>query len=299
MNELSAGTLEAIYLSVIGLLTLLLMWNGWRQGVARQLMTLLAIVSGYLVGWFGGPSVAPMLAFLRYPEPVTRIIGGVVAGLAAFIAIRTLRLLFFKRTAQMESSRVRMSYGVFGALVGLVFGAALLLFSSDAIRMLGTLANMHVKMADQQKKALEADPVGAKAVPIEEPNPLIRGLAKLSDALSNGSTGKFIQSYDPVPKNVYVTIAKLAMMVSSQEALNRFLAYPGVESLASHPKLLALRMDPSVGELLANNSYLKLLRHEKVVALASDPEFAAEIKKINFEEALNAALKNSSGAEGL
>ncbi len=297
MNELSAGTLEAIYLSVIGLLTILLVWNGWRQGVARQLMTLLAIVGGYLVGWYAGPSVAPMLAFLRYPEPVLRILGGVVAGLAAFIGIRTLRLLFFKRTAQFESIRVRRIYGFFGALVGLLFGAGLLLFSSDAIRMLGSVANMQVRISDQDKQARAANPNGAKLLQVDEPNPLIKGLAKLSDALNNGSTGKFIQSYDPVPKNVYATIAKLAMMVSRQESLNRFLAYPGVEGLANHPKLTALRMDPTVGELLANNSYLKLLRHEKVVALASDPEFAAEIKKVNFEEALNAALKGAPGGE--
>jgi hypothetical protein len=34
-----------------------------------------------------------------------------------------------------------------------------------------------------------------------------------------------------------------------------------------------------------------------VVALASDPEFAAEIKRVDFDEALNSALKNTQGAE--
>lgn len=295
MNE---DQLKNIYLGVIGVLTLLLMWSGWRQGVARQLMTLLAIVGAYFVGWYGGPTVAPLFDFLRYPQPATLIIGSIAAGLLTFIAIRILRVAFFKKTAQFGSKTARVVHGSLGAFVGLVFGGILFMVSADAIRILGTIATVHVQAADQQKKALEATGPKPGTLPVEEPNALIRGLAKLSSAIDQGSTGEFLKKYDPVPKNVYATIAKLAIMASSQESLDRFLEYPGVAKLASNPKLLALRSDPSVSELLAKNSYFKLLRHEKVVELASDPEFAAEIKKVDFDEALNAALK-SHPARGL
>ena len=291
MNELSASTLESIYLTIVGVITIFLVWSGWRQGVSRQVMTLLAIAGAYLVGWYGGDTVAPLFRFMRYPEPITRLIAGIVAGLATFLAVRTLRAVFFKKTAQLEPGRKRTVYGACGAALGVVFGALLLLLSSDAIRLLGKVASTQVKAAEDQKKELEAHPAYAKLNPAEEPNIFIRGLAKLGGALEQSSTGQFLQRYDPVPTHVYATIAKLAMVVSNQDSLHRFRTYPGVQRLTEHPKLLALMNDPSIGELLAHNSYLKLLRHDKVVALASDPEFAAEIKKVNFDDALDAALE--------
>ncbi len=300
MSELSPDALKSIYLLVIGIFTVFLAWSGWRQGVCRQLMTLLAIVSAYLMAWYAGGQVAPLFEFLRYPEPLTRLIGSFVAGLASFFAIRTLRLLFFKKTAQQKPGALRISSAALGAMLGVVFGGVLLILSSDVIRMLGAIASMHVRMAEVHKHqpppvVVEGQPEPPAAPPIEEPNMLIRGLAKLSDALDTGSTGDFLKRYDPVPTKVYATVAKLALMVANPDALNRFLAYPGVEKLAHHPKLIALRNDPSVAALLASNSYLKLLRHEKVVSLASDPEFAAEIRRVNFDEALNAALKTLPG----
>ncbi len=298
MSDLSAESLEAIYFTAIGVITLLLAWSGWRQGFFRQLMTLMAIVSAYAMAWYGGGTVAPLFNFLRYPAPVTYLIGSVVAGLATFISIRILRQILFKKTAQHKPGALRTSYAVLGALMGIVFGGILLFLSSDIIRLLGTLASMHVQTAELMKTLPPPAPGQPAPTPVEPPNALVRSLAKLSTALDSGPTGEFFKHYDPVPTKVYGTIAKLALVVSNQTALNHFMAYPGVEKLAKHPKLIALRNDPSVAELLASNSYLKLLRHEKVVALASDPDFAAEIKKVNFDEALTAALKSLPGASG-
>ena len=47
-----ADTLENIYYAGAALLVTYLTWNGWRQGVARQAMTIFAIASAYAVAWF-------------------------------------------------------------------------------------------------------------------------------------------------------------------------------------------------------------------------------------------------------
>ena len=52
MSDLSPDTLKAIYFAVIGVFTALLAWSGWRQGLLRQLMTLLALVSAYAMAWY-------------------------------------------------------------------------------------------------------------------------------------------------------------------------------------------------------------------------------------------------------
>jgi hypothetical protein len=43
--------------------------------------------------------------------------------------------------------------------------------------------------------------------------------------------------------------------------------------------------------LLASQSYFRLLRHEKVLELANDQEFAERIKGTDFNQALDHALK--------
>ena len=51
--EVSATGLKAAYYCMSVILIGLLGWNGWRQGAARQAMTLVSIASAYLAAWFG------------------------------------------------------------------------------------------------------------------------------------------------------------------------------------------------------------------------------------------------------
>jgi hypothetical protein len=290
--ELSASTLKYLYYAgsagFIGLLT----WNGWRQGVARQAMTLLSIVCAYAAAWFGASSAAPLFKFLRYPPQVTILIGGCAVGCATFLALHGLRRIFLKRTAQQKNFTIRFSYGILGAFLGLVFGSLLFLLSSSTIRALGAVAKS--RLADLEKEHHPA-PSRLKLPPLlpeDEPGSFVKGMAKLGGALDEGRSGKFFQRYDAVPTaHVFATLTKLGIMVSRPEALDRFLAYPGVGKLANHPKLVAVRNDPEVGELLINGSYVKLLRHQKVIALANDEEFNSLVRKMEFEKALDHSLK--------
>jgi hypothetical protein len=79
--------------------------------------------------------------------------------------------------------------------------------------------------------------------------------------------------------------------------VERFLAYPGVKTLTAHPKLIAVKNDPEVFQLLNDGSYIKLLRHEKVIALANDTEFNTLVKQMGFDQALEYALQGSKPVE--
>lgn len=288
MKEWSADALINAYFAVSFVIVLLLAWNGWKQGVLRQLVTLAAIVSAYFVGWFGAESAAPLFWFLHFPAPLTHIVGGVVAGFASFIGIRTVGLVLCKRTAQQMPGAKRMSYGIFGALIGLLFGSALFFVASSAIRMLGAIAKAGIDSFEQEHH--EQHDTNA-------PSSLISGLAKLSIALENSSTGQFLRKNDPLPtERAFATLTKLGIMVSRADAVERFTDYPGISELANHPKITALKTDPEISDLLASKSYFRLLRHDKIVALANDPVFAAEIKKLDFDKALDFALRTSNPA---
>ncbi len=294
MNELSADTLKFAYLGGSSVVAGFLTWNGWRQGLGRQGMTLLAIAAAYAAGFFGRKSAMPAFTFLGYPELITEIIGAAAAGLLTYLAIHGLSRVLFKKTKDVPERARRMRSGVFGALLGFLFAIFLFIVSYYAVRMMGTLASSKIEVAKTDIEAAKQNP---KFLPSgDEPNLFIKGLAKLNTALNEGQTGQILHNVDRVPPNVYALLFKLGIMVSREESVDRFLAYPGIASLASHPKIVALKNDPGVHELLLTKSYLKLLRNEKVVALANDTEFAALIKAMDFEKALDHAIKSGAGS---
>lgn len=283
--DLSADILKAAYYGVSAIFIAALGWNGWRQGLARQLMTLAAIACAYAAAVYGASSAAPVFAFLKYPPQVTKIIGGAAVGCATFLGLNGLRRWLFMLTGQHKSAGVRLSYGILGAILGVMFGALVFLITTGLVRAVGTVAQSRIEDIEKEKQI-------APTLPQQDPGPLVRNFAKLTSALGEGASGKFLQRYDNVPAtHVFATIAKLGIMVSRPEAVDRFLSYPGVEKLASHPKLVAVKNDPEIEKLLNSRSFVKLLRHEKVLALANDSEFNTLMKQMEFEKALDFALK--------
>ena len=43
-------------------------WHGWRLGILRQLISILALAAAYIIGYFGGGNLGPLLhRFLEHP----------------------------------------------------------------------------------------------------------------------------------------------------------------------------------------------------------------------------------------
>ena len=285
--DVSADFLKTAYYCVSAIGVAALGWSGWKQGIARQLMTLAAIGCAYAAAYYGASSAAPVFAFLKYPPQIIKIIAGAAVGLATFLGVHGLRRWLFKRTAQQKNAGVRLGYGIFGAILGVTFGSLLFLLVTITIRsLLGKVAKSHLDDIEREKKQ------PSLLTPSEDPGTLVRSFAKLGTALDEGASGKFLKRYDNMPiTHALASFAKLGLMVSRPEAVDRFLSYPGVAKLAQHPKLVALKDDPEVLKLLESSSFVKLLRHAKVLALASDADFKAEMEKMEFEKALDYALE--------
>lgn len=288
---MSADAIRFTYFGVSILVIAALGWNGWRQGAARQMMTLVAVACAYVAAFYGASSAAPVFAFLKYPPQVTTLIAGAAVGCATFLGVHGLRRWFFKPTAQQKNTQVRLGVGVMGAVIGVAFGSLLFLLTTLSVHSLGTVAQSRIDDIERTKD----HPPGLLAP--EDPGPLVRNFAALGSALDEGASGKFIKRYDKAPvTHIFAIFTKLGIMVSRPEAVDRFLSYPGVETLATHPKLIAVKNDPEVFQLLNDASYFKLLRHDKVLALATDSEFKALMEKMKFEKALDFALMPAAAA---
>ena len=88
-----------IFVSFALVLILFEVVRGWRLGVVRQAVRLLALVAAYAAAFLGGRMLLPLLRpFLRVPDLFISILAGAI--LASDLRGRTApRAILFKRTA--------------------------------------------------------------------------------------------------------------------------------------------------------------------------------------------------------
>jgi len=256
---------------VAGLYLLIEIWRGWRRGVMRHGMSVLALIVAGGVGWI----FAWMTGFISdriipLPYPGGRLIFGLAAALAFYVAAVALSSLLFKKTAQQPAGIVRLFYGMGGGLFGLVFGLLILWGGISIFRTMGAVA-----------EARQAAPGDEQLVAIKE-------------SLEEGATGSLVEQVDIVPSNIYGLITKLLRVTQSPEATTRFLSYPETQRLLMQPKLTELFTDPAVAGAASEGNYFTLLTSPKLAEIASDPEVQKSFTGFELEKALDYALQESA-----
>ena len=282
---------QIAFFAAAAMLVLFKAWRGWRLGVARQVISLAALAGAYLAGIFGGRFAVPILRpVLGFPEPVLILLGGALLGLAVYLSVSLIGAILFKKTAEQRVGVVRLGYGFSGAAVGAVFGLFLVWIAVLAIRLLGSVAETQIAVAKNpritdQRTTPTPTP---RAMPSSQ---IIHGLAHMKRSLEHGTAGAMVQHVDPIPTSIYLVLTKLGMMVSNEQSIARFLAYPGVQPLLAHPKISALQNDAEITRDILAHNYFSLLRNNRIVAAASDAEIGELMRKFEFEKALDYALR--------
>lgn len=254
-----------------GLYLLFEIWRGWRRGVMRHGMSVLALVVAGGVGWiFAWMTGFASDRLIPLPYPGGRLIFGLVAALAFYFAAVALSSLLFKKTAQQPAGIVRLFYGAGGGLFGLVFGLLMLWGGISIFRTLGAVA-----------EARRAAPGDAELVAIKE-------------SLEEGATGGLVDKVDIVPPNIYGLITKLMRVTQSPQAAARFFAYPSTQRLLTQPKIMELFGDPGIANAASAGNYFSLLTSPKLAEIASDPSVQDSFRNFELEKALDYALQESA-----
>jgi hypothetical protein len=116
-------------------------------------------------------------------------------------------------------------------------------------------------------------------------------LARLKNSLELGLLGNVLRNTDPISPRTYQTLEKAGSVLSSPERTQKFLTFPGALELSEHPKIVALRSDPEVADLIAQGRFLDLLQNPRVIEAANDPVLAGRIRKFDIQRALDYALE--------
>jgi hypothetical protein len=293
---------QVIFLSFAAVLLLLELLRGWRLGILRQLMRGAAIIAAYAAAWFGGGLLVPLLRpILNWPDFVVSLIGGALLALIVYGVISSLGSILFKRTAQQSSGAVRFVYGLSGALVGLCFGAFFLWLILVGIRAVGSVAQaqVHARPPVDVSRGPAARTLNPR---LEEPtlprkfdaDTVAAFVARLKNSVELGPVGDVIKKSDLTPDSVYQTLNDVGTVAANPESARRLLSFPGAVELSQHPKIVALRNDPEIAELIAQGRILDLLNHPRLREAANDPTLVEEVKQFDIKKALEYAAQEEN-----
>jgi membrane protein required for colicin V production len=273
--------------------------RGWRLGLLRQLMRLVALVVAYAAAFFGGRLLVPITRpFFKMPDFVLSALAGALLAFVAYAVVSSMGMILFKRTGEQDSRTVQLIYGFSGAIIGLFFGFFALWLIVVSVRAVRTVADAQVRSRTATAHA-GADAI-SHALEVrrrffgdgnEQSAAFAASLARLKNSLELGALGNTVKRTDPVSQKTYDTLTKAAAVFSTPERVQRFLSFSGARDLSEHPKIVALRDDPEISEMIAQKRFLDLLRDQRMVDAANDPALAERIKKSDVQRALDYAAE--------
>jgi uncharacterized membrane protein required for colicin V production len=291
---------QLVFVSFAIVLILFEVLRGWRRGLARQIARFGALVAAYFAAFFGGKFVLPLVRpFSKMPDIALSILAGAVLALILYAIVNGLGTILFRRTSQHDSLIIRLFYGIGGATLGFFFGIFLVWLVVVGVRSVGTVAEAQVREQSSLPNSAQLQAIHAVDVRrgrLNEPNegsaPLLTSLARLKNSLEMGVIGDAVKRTDVVPGKTYDKLGKIGQVVSSPENAERFLSFPGARELSQNPKIVALRNDPEISEMITQGRLVDLLQNEKIIAAANDPTLVEELKKFDLQKALDFATKS-------
>ncbi|MFQ3578304.1 MAG: hypothetical protein SNJ52_04765 [Verrucomicrobiia bacterium] len=275
-------------------------WSGWALGLPLALVRVVGLGGGVVCGiWASRFAPDVIRGWVRLPDAALAVVGGIFSGLLAWGLISIVGGILFKRTRDQKGFFVKGLYGLSGAAVGLVTGLALVWAGVIAVRLLGAVAGEQLVAMEHRQGAAHASDSGTPAS-AESGNEggrrrlqarVVRTLATLRQELDQGIVGAFAQLLDPIPDSFYLILSKGARVMSYPETMSRLLDHPGVANLSKESTFRALVGDLEIAKLARAGDYLALMRHEKVIAAANDPDLLRAIQALDIEGALDFALQ--------
>jgi hypothetical protein len=288
---------QAVFVSFAVALILFEFIRGWRLGLMRQLVRVCAVIVAYASAIYGGRLLVPILRpFLGMPDFVVAILAGSLLALLIYSVISNLGRIFFKRTAQHASAPWRIFSGASGAVVGIIFGVFLLWLLLVGVRSVGAIADgqVHAQETSAPEAVHAVYSPNNLALKEEKSLPLAALLARLKNSVELGAVGEVVKRTDVVSSTRYDTLAKVGEVISTPTAAERFFSFPGARELSENPKIVALREDTHIPDLIAQHRFFDLLQNDKVLEAVNDPTLARQIQNFDWNGALDYALERDS-----
>lgn len=260
---------------------LLSAWRGWRRGVIRQGVSLVALAVGIGAAVYGGPLLAPAIRPLGVPVFLRPLVAGALIVLLIWGTIATIASVIFRKTDDQGIGLVRTVYGLGGAFLGLLSGFLLLGVCAWGVRLAGSLAD-----------GLQTGAKGKSTAPVRPGTVSAEtgALPSLKKIVEESPLSEWIAKADPISSAWYPRLGKIGQILANPAACERLLADPAFAAVVRSPHLAALRSDPDIQEALRSADLWTLLRSSKVQAAVDDTQLQTALNLPDVDRALELAL---------
>ncbi len=266
-------------------------WRGWRAGLIRSGLNLAAMVVSAIVLYYGAQvAAAPFGGLGTFAGFMAGLVVGGGLAFVAFALIWLIGALAFKRTDHQGSGLVRLLWGMGGAIFGVILGVFLLWGGISILRTLGVLAESRLTSHGPAPAA----PHGVQTTAPPKSNftqSTATNLVVLKKSLELGPAGQFVESVDVIPPDFYELVLQIGQVTGSQEAMLRFIQYPGIQQIMSNGRMADLLNDPAVMKAAEERNYMALVGNKALRDAVEDPALAEALKKIDLRAALKFALE--------
>ena len=270
-------------------------WRGWRAGLIRSGLNLAAMVVSGVVLYYGAQvASAPFGGLGSFPGFMAGLVVGGGLAFVAFALIWLVGALAFKRTEHQGSGLVRLFWGMGGALFGVILGVFLLWGGISILRTLGVLAESRLTSfgpTPAPPVASGAHSAGTRPTKPSFTQNTASNLVVLKKSLELGPAGQFVESVDVIPPDFYELVLQIGQVTGSQEAMQRFIQYPGIQQLMNNGRMADLLNDPAVMKAAEEKNYMALVGNKALRDAVEDPGLAEALKKIDLRAALKFALE--------
>jgi hypothetical protein len=258
-------------------------WDGWRAGLSRKLVSVVALVLAGAVGYFGRGLWGKLLEGpTALPIPLGGVIGGVMVGAIVFVVVAIAGHLLTRPTRKQGGVTRRLGWGIGGGLVGLAV-AALWIVGLAAILRFGGTVGKAFELAREVAREEGREPGELPTVAAEA----IRAREAL-EALPGASV---LATLDPVPEELHRIVEKAVRVFRDDEAAYWFVENEASRDILNHPLVLKVANDPKLRELASEGEFALLVRHPDVKALLEDEALFESMRDYDLEAALDYALE--------
>src|SRR5437016_7937727 len=152
---------QYVFISLAVVIILLEIIHGWRLGLVRQLVRVIAIIVAYSCAFFGARATVPIMrSFFKLPDPILAVVGGAIMATILFVAINLTGAFLFRKTAQQESRLVRLIWGSTGAFLGILLGLFTIWLVFAVVRVVGSVAVAELR-TKKVPMSVAGQPIGA------------------------------------------------------------------------------------------------------------------------------------------
>jgi hypothetical protein len=264
-------------------------WQGWLHGLGRTTLTLFGVLIGYFIGKSLGFLIYDIYEpFIPYPEPIIRICADIIFACLIYMVFLAAAMFMFKSTRKQETLSKKLVSGIGGIVMGVANGIVFTIVLSIFFKTVGIL-NLNIPPAPGSVEFRKQEEVFLP----EQLQSDRTFTSNMYRALSNEPIEKWVELFDPVPREYYQILLNLRIFSQRADLHQRFLESETLIGIMNSPEILTHIENSNARELLENQKYNELLKDESVRNLFEIDSTRNILMEVNWLEESEAIVSTS------